>query len=79
MNKRLGIKILIGAVYTFAAIMIIINVFRLKIDLAIVPVMFAVIGIIAYFSFFGIDYKHSIYGGRFKEHFKDDDEKDEQE
>lgn len=36
---------------------------------------FALVGVVFYFIFVGINYKHSIYGDRFKEHFGEKDEK----
>ena len=36
----------------------------------------AVFGVVVYFIFIALNYKHSIYGGRFKEHYEGK-EKDE--
>lgn len=36
---------------------------------------FALVGVVFYFIFVGINYKHSIYGDRFHEHFDEKDEK----
>lgn len=34
---------------------------------------FALVGVVFYFIFVGINYKHSIYGDRFNEHFGEKD------
>lgn len=74
-NKN--ILITISLVILIIALMIL---WALKIlDIATIGVIIACLGVIYYFIYVGANYSHSIYGGRFEEHFeKGDDKKNEQ-
>ena len=51
------------------AIIFIILAFTGVIGFATAGLLITVMGVIFYFVFVGINYKHSIYGGRFSEHY----------
>lgn len=69
-SKRTDKKTIFGVVaFAIVAVAIIIATFKGVFDFAMAALLFAVVGVIFYFLFVGINYKHSIYGGRFEEHF----------
>lgn len=74
MSKKTDNKTLLGIiVFAVVAVVLIIATFKGVFDFATAALVFAVVGVIFYFLFVGINYKHSIYGGRFEEHFKNDE------
>lgn len=71
-SKNTDNKTLLGViVFAVVAIALIAATFKGIFDFATAALVFAVIGVIFYFLFVGINYEHSIYGGRFEEHFDD--------
>lgn len=74
MSKKTDDKTLLGViVFAVVAVVLVIATFKGALDFATAALVFAVTGIVFYFLFVGINYKHSIYGGRFEEHFKNDE------
>ena len=74
MSKKTDNKTLLGViVFTVVAIALIIATFKGVFDFATAALVFAITGVVFYFLFVGINYKHSIYGGRFEQHFKNDE------
>ena len=72
-DKRTTIGIIL---LTIVAVALIIAVFAGLLDIVTAALVFAVVGVIFYFLFVAINYNHSIYGGRFEEHFgKEEDKK----
>ena len=61
-------------IYIIAMVIIVAAVigswFMKIIDIMTAGIILVAVGVIFYFIFVGINYKHSIMGGRFKEHFK---------
>ena len=52
-------------------VMAIVGLWFMKIiDIMTAGIILVAVGVIFYFIFVGINYKHSTMGGRFKEHFK---------
>lgn len=73
MSKKTDNKTLLGViVFAIVAVALIIATFKGVFDFSTAALVFAVTGVVFYFLFIGINYKHSIYGGRFEEHFKND-------
>lgn len=78
-SKRTDKKTIFGVVaFAIVAIAVIIATFKGIFDFAMAALVFAVVGVIFYFLFVGINYKHSIYGGRFEEHFGGEDKGEKQ-
>lgn len=75
MNKKTENKTLLGVVvFAVVAVVLVIATFKGVFDFVTAALVFAVTGVIFYFLFVGINYNHSIYGGRFEEHFKNDED-----
>ena len=73
MSKKTDDKTLLGViVFAVVAVVLVVATFKGVFDFATAALVFAVTGIVFYFLFVGINYKHSIYG-RFEEHFKNDE------
>lgn len=69
-SKRTDKKTIAAVVvFLIVAITLIILTFKKIFDFATAALVFAVTGVIFYFVFVGINYKHSIYGGRFEDHY----------
>lgn len=78
-SKKTDKKTIFGIiVFVVIAVAIIIATFKGIFDFAMAALVFAVVGVIFYFLFIGINYKHSIYGGRFEEHFGGEDKGEKQ-
>lgn len=74
MSKKTDNKTLLSVVvFAVVSVALIIATFKGIFDFTTAALVFAVTGVIFYFLFVGINYKHSIYGGRFEEHFKNDE------
>ena len=72
-DKRTIVGIVLLAI---VAVALIIVVFVGLLDIVTAALDFAVVGVVFYFLFVTINYDHSIYGGRFEEHFgKEEDKK----
>lgn len=65
-SKRNAIALITVAVL---AIIFIILAFTGVIDFATAGLLITIMGVIFYFVFVGINYKHSIYGERFSDHY----------
>ncbi len=69
-SKRTDIKTIIAVViFLIVAVTLIILTFKKVFDFATAALVFAITGVVFYFVFVGINYKHSIYGGRFEDHY----------
>lgn len=79
MKNKIDKNILITISLVILAIaLILLWAFKI-LDIATIGVIIACLGVIYYFIYVGTNYSHSIYGGGFEEHFKNgDDKKDEQ-
>lgn len=78
-SKKTDKKTIFGIiVFVVITVAIIIATFKGIFDFAMAALVFAVAGVIFYFLFVGINYEHSIYGGRFEEHFGNDDKRDKE-
>lgn len=74
--KKEDKRTIVGTVLlAIIAVALIVAVFAGLLDIVIAALVFAVVGVIFYFLFVAINYKHSIYGGRFKEHFGEEKDK----
>lgn len=72
-----NVKNTIGIIiFVIVSVLIIIATFKKVFDIMTAGIILVAVGVIFYFIFVGINYKHSIYGGRFEEHFgeKEDEE-----
>lgn len=77
MKDKENIKNTIGIiVLVIVSILIITLTFKKVFDFATAALIFAIVGVVFYFVFVGINYKHSIYGGRFEEHFGEKEDED---
>lgn len=77
MKNKESVKNIIGIIaLVVVSISIIILTFKKVLDFATAALIFVIVGIVFYFVFIGINYKHSIYGGKFEDHFGEKDEKD---
>ena len=75
-SKKTDNKTLISIIiFAVVAIVLIVATFKGIFDFSTAALVFAVVGVIFYFLFVGINYKHSIYGGRFEEHFGNKNDK----
>lgn len=70
-KNTIGIIVLV-----IVSILVIALTFKKVFDFATAALIFAIVGVIFYFVFVGINYKHSIYGGRFEEHFGGKEDED---
>ena len=70
-KNAIGIIVLV-----IVSILIITLTFKKVFDFATAALIFAIVGVVFYFVFVGINYKHSIYGGRFEEHFGEKEDED---
>ena len=69
-SKRTDIKTIVAVViFLIVAVTLVILTFKKVFDFTTAALIFAVTGVIFYFVFVGINYKHSIYGGRFEDHY----------
>ena len=70
MKKKNNLTI-IAIIALVIIVMAIVGLWFMKIiDIMTAGIILVAVGVIFYFIFVGINYKHSIMGGRFKEHFK---------
>lgn len=76
-DKENIINIIGIIIFIIFSISIIIATFKMILDIATAMLTFAVVGVIFYFLFVGINHKHSIYGGRFEEHFGEKEDKED--
>ena len=66
-----NVKNTIGIIiFVIVSISLIIATFKKVFDIMTAGIILVAVGVIFYFIFVGINYKHSIMGGRFNEHFK---------
>lgn len=72
-----NVKNTIGIIiFVIVSVSIIIATFKKVFDIVTAMLAFAIVGVIFYFVFVAINYKHSIYGGRFEEHFGEKEDED---
>ena len=70
MKKKNNLTI-IAIIALVIIVMAIVGLWFMKIiDIMTAGIILVAVGVIFYFIFVGINYKHSIMGGRFNEHFK---------
>ena len=68
-SKRTDIKTIVAVViFLIVAITLVILTFKKVFNFTTAALIFAVTGVIFYFVFVGINYKHSIYG-HFEDHY----------
>ena len=79
-SKRTDIKTIVAVViFLIVAVTLVVLTFKKVFDFTTAALIFAVTGVIFYFVFVGINYKHSIYGGRFEDHYGKTDKTIEEE
>lgn len=69
--KKKNNSTIIAIIALVIIVMAIVGLWFMKIiDIMTAGIILVAVGVIFYFIFVGINYKHSIMGGRFNEHFK---------
>lgn len=69
-SKRTDTKTITAViVFLIVAIALTVLTFKKVFDFATAGLIFTITGVVFYFVLVGINYKHSIYGGRFEDHY----------
>lgn len=79
MKNKIDKNVLIAiSLVILAVALILLWAFKI-LDIVTIGIIIACLGVVYYFIYVGANYSHSIYCGRFEEHFgKGDDKKNEQ-
>lgn len=79
MKNKIDKNVLIAiSLVILAVALILLWAFKI-LDIATIGVIIVCLGVVYYFIYVGANYSHSIYGGRFEEHFREgSDKKNEQ-